>query len=408
MSKTSGQFLITELLRLHADQGVIERIRLAVGSDADFSSLYLPVIERFVERVMDLPLRPSAFEHKGGTIQCALRSALLAIASSQKVIFCPNATAAERMHLEKQYRWLACCATLATVYLITSAHVRVISEDGEEFSWCDDEPLSSIGQQYIATWVDRPVVALPKLFPHLFSFFFPGQFAHLSSTLIAELGQAINPTLQGNGAEPVLARVVRQSIEKTLTDERSRCMQQISAPAPAKVHIDQVCPSELTADKGLDADASKAATSPAASESAALGHASAKVAAADLHGREGHGIDESADLGDTQQGQRPDDQKAQQARPQNPLVAKASEWLAALPTKYPLGSEVTLDAKGQIHITRVAMNFGARPSDTYQMLHGAGFVAQRGEKSVVLTREASAIYQGSCARTDQARARANS
>lgn len=309
---------------------------------------------------------PNAFREHGGALQCALRAGLLAVKLCDVTIFSPTSTAAERMEGDRQYRWLAFCATLATVYLQSVAHVQQVLDSGEIYSHANDDTLLDLKKSFVHQWRSNPNLSVTRLYPFLSSFFFPGSFSHLKIEMLGELGVAINPLLSAPVTEIPLAKVVRQAVDKTLTDEMQARSKQIG---PSSVQPGTASPDPVATPVSNREQETRENTNISPVPEIGPDAASAITRASDSAG------------GSTQK------QKSE-----SPEITKAKEWLKAIGMVDQMDEQVIRHDDGRCEFSRKALGFGAAPRDTYNMLHAAGFVDSRSEKSATLKVGPSDIY----------------
>jgi hypothetical protein len=347
------------LFREFADAGYFQNVATAVGGAQVFNDMYLPMAEQVAVRLQEAPFSRTAFEGRGGSLQCALRAGLLALRLCDKTIFSPTATAAERMTGDREYRWLSFCATLATVYLITVATIEFTLSDSTVFNPSDDESLVKKCTFYELRWRIHTTPLLGKLHIYLHSFFFSGQFAHLSHEKIQELGAAINPTLEAPSAESPLAQVVRRAIERVLADEM----------ATRSHHVSQ---------SHVIRGVSEADDSPETAPTTAAIPATARIVASNHSARP----------------------ESEDSIP--PERIKALEWLRAIAVMPQFDTEIATLPDGRVEFSRKALSFGKPASDTYRMLHGAGAADVKTEKTAILKIEFGQIYTEIRAKRTQA------
>ena len=220
----------------------------ACGSgEKGFRSRYLPVAEKLALTVQSLPLGKDIYSHEGGALRFGLVAGLIALRFCDAVMFAPQASAQHRIKLESDFRWAAWCATLACVPLMVY-HQCSIMVDGEV--WDNTHSSSSLFDAINTTngmdvaWKE-PTAELPKsslAILHLHQFFYPGQFAQVSPTVVSALCDAINPAMVMAPGEHTLSRVVRTAMEKVLLVEKQRLsLIAVSGEAP---------PMDLTQDAG--------------------------------------------------------------------------------------------------------------------------------------------------------------
>ncbi|MBS3912853.1 MAG: TraI domain-containing protein [Hydrogenophaga sp.] len=339
---------IESLFKRHVNRQTFLDLATLVGQDR-FLQMYLPFTEQVVSRLSEIPLSRDAFAGPGGAATAAINAGVLAVKLCDKTIFEPGATAARRMAGDVQYRWLAYCASLATVYLMAVDAVRVELEGGEIYSFASATPLTEVDHPFTVKWSATTKQPVQVSYLLLTELFFAGQFDDLSPPVLGELGASINPTLQSLPNEPPLAKVVRQAIERVIEDDKARSRQVIHAS------VDSVEAVEAKVEHLEDAGQ--------ASGARAAEHVQANVVAG-----------EAKPLKSVEEPSKP-----------SPQALKAAEWIRGLAAMSSLHAEVQVKEDGNIKIGRKALSFGAAATDNYQMLYEAGLVVQKVEGGVVCT-----------------------
>lgn len=341
---------VTTLLKTYATRDSFRELANTVGIDR-FEEMYLPFTERLAMRLSEIPLQRSAFARRGGALVCALRSGMLAVKLCDKTIFEPTATAARRMASDGQYRWMAYCSALATVYLIATNAVQINFEGGEVYSFASRESLVERAEAYQVNWASRTTPTIQVTYLYLLDLFVPGQFEEVGAEMVASVAQAINPSLSAVTGESPLAKVVRMAIERTVEDDKAQTEKVINENPMTGFEGE-----DLKQDPGTEPSAVKTVAD-AASDNAGATPSSAGEAV-------------------------------------SPVRSKAKQWLRGLAAMKSLNEEVTLKDDGHLRLTRKALSFGAAASDNYRMLHEAQFVHEKIEGGVLLVREAAELYSG--------------
>ena len=355
---TNVNFDVLELIQRFTTQELLGNLERTVGTQR-YRSMYLPMLERFVERVGDLPLSQAVYSEVGGCVLSGVLAGSLAVATCDTTIFSPTATSAERMTDDVMWKWLAFCSTLANCYLLCTASVSVIDGvSGEEYSFADDAPFTGL-KSVKATWVVQPTVSANKLMPNLFSFFFPGQFAHLDRNMIGELGLSINPSLVQKAAESQLSKVVRSSIQKILSDEKARLSLAINGQ--------QVRPEAVAA------------------------HAQAQITGEPI-AIPGHVVDSDGVITPIPTAEVHEDDEVPPAPIETQAMKLGKEYIASLPRMKERKDGVTVVGTSQIIIENQLLGHGTEKQRTFEILKDAGFVLRREEKTIVLNEKAAAIY----------------
>lgn len=339
---------VTTLLKTYATRNSFRELANTVGIDR-FEEMYLPFTERLAMRLSEIPLQRSAFARKGGALVCALRSGMLAVKLCDKTIFEPTATAARRMASDGQYRWMAYCSALATVYLIATNAVQINFESGEVYSFASRESLVERAEVYQVNWASRTTPTIQATYLYLLDLFVPGQFEELGAEMVASVAQAINPSLSAVSGESPLAKVVRMAIERTVDDDKEESEKAINE-------------SPLTGFERKDQNPAQGSEPSVA-----------------LHVSDTSSVDAGATTSCASEAV-------------SPVRSKATQWLRGLAAMKSLNDEVSLKGDGHLRVTRKALSFGAAASDNYRMLHEAQFVHEKVEGGVLLVREAAELY----------------
>jgi hypothetical protein len=351
------------LIRCYIPKDSLQELASAVG-DTTFVDFYLPVLERYVARVGEIPFSEGSYSERGGAVKCGFFSAHLALKLCSKTIFQPKATAQERMTNDDRYRWMAFMASLAVVYLCTISKVSVTFDDGtQEYSFAEDMSLVELGKAHEVSWTLQPTTNIQATHLYLNELFFPGQLAGLTSVQIRDLAVAINPTLSSLPGEGPLAILVRTAINQTIEIERKRRLSEI--------------PDEQTTQNNFAASA-KASLAPL--QQAVDGENKSK----ELHGVTGQEA-VGSDGGDS-----PNEQKEAQ-QPLTPTQQRAVDWLRGLAAMPTLQTEIRI-RDGGLLISRKALGFGGVASNNYSMLHEAGFVAEKREGAVLCNEAALNVF----------------
>lgn len=341
---------VPTLLKTYGTRYSFQELANAVGIER-FRELYLPVAERLAMRLSEIPLSKVAFARRGGALVCALRSGSLAVKLCDKTIFEPTATAARRMASEPEYKWLAYCASLATVYLIATNAVQIHFEGAEAYSFASGESLVERSEPYEVLWTSNNGPVIQTSYIYLLELFFPGQFEELGQAMLADLSLAINPALVAGPSEPPLAKVVRLAVERTVEDDKATTARVFSDSATNVLAMQDGFSNERSATAGDDP-----APGTAAAESAAVPE---KVAPESV----------------------------------SPARLKALQWLRGVAAMDTLRTEVTLRDDGYLRMTRKALSFGAAATDNYRMLHEAQLVHEKSEGGVLCSRDAAQAYE---------------
>jgi len=349
---------IAVLLKSHISRQTFQELA-ALVSQKSFVEMYLPFTEGVAARLSEIPLRKDSYSQRGGALACSVAAGFLAVKLCSQTIFDPGATAAKRMEGDVQYRWLAYCASMATVYLIATNSVQVQFEEGEIYSFASADTLTDLKSPFTVYWSNGTLLPIQHLYMQLQELFWSGQFEGLSPRMLSEFGLAINPTLQAPSNESPLGKVVRQAVSKVIDDDKARVAQQVRT------------------DDSIDEP--KTLSTPAAP--------SAVVASTPAQGP----IEPTVPSAPTKPVKSDGDIE------QQPVVAKAQEWLRGLAAMKALHAEIKLLDNGHMSITRKALSFGAAARDNYQMLYDAKLVFEKVEGGVVCTKAARDVFESNLA-----------
>ena len=347
---------VSTLFKTYATKDSFHELANAVGIDR-FREMYLPVAERVAMRLSEIPLCREAFARRGGALACALRSGALAVRLCDKTIFEPTATAARRLVSDAEYKWLAYCASLATVYLIATNAVQIHFEGGEVYSFASGDSLLERNEPYNVLWSSNGAPVIQTSYLLLLELFFAGQFEDLGQDMLSDLALAINPALVAGPSEPPLAKVVRMAVERTVDDDKATTARVFTEATVSEFASPVV---EGVSVKGDVPAAAVPAAVPPKSEP------------------------ESTTI-----------------PPVSPARLKALQWMRGVAAMTTLRDEATLRDDGFLKMTRKALSFGAAASDNYKMLHEAQLVHERIEGGVLCTRDAATAYAGYLKSGDQ-------
>ena len=358
-----------------------------------FLQQYVPMAERLAICVQDLPLSPTVFSRPGGALQFGLQAGLLAVRSCDAVIFAPKATAQERQHDDPLYRWCAYCAAVASAYLICAGSVEVTLGSGQRHSFAGRWALGELGSKFTARWHEEPALPQQAGLIYLQTFFFLGQFSHLSPALLGQLGAAINPAMAMTGSETPLGKVVRLSLSRVLEFQREHDAQIIKGTASAVMGD---LPPDVTT--GLVKDELRPAAYSA--------HAAQPVQQTVAGVPPTVPTDSSAPtVATTTQSPIPVvSTTPAQATTSVPVPApafdpamginiKVVEWVRALAFAVHLDADIQVTDEGTLRLGRKALAFASTPKENYLALYEAGCVLQKSEHYAVCTQALAQIYQ---------------
>ena len=384
-----------------------------------FLTQYVPMAERLAMCVQNLPLSPSVCSQPGGALQFGLQAGLLAVRSCDAVIFAPKATAQERQRDDPLYRWCAYCATLASAYLMCAGAVEVMLADGHRHSFAGRFTLGELNTKFSAKWRDEPALPQQSGLIYVQTFFYPGQFSHLSPALLNQLGAAINPAMVMSGTESPLAKVVRMSLSRVLEFLREQESQVIGgkaasvmvdipvAVANGPVH-DPLRPESYSAHATAPASPATASapapSSPAATQStggtgssttpATAGAASPKAATSATSSPAANQVTANSSLPSPVPSGQPETPPPTVAAPDitQGISIKVVEWIRAL--AFGSHPDVEVLEGGNLKIGRKALGFGALPAANYTALYEAKCVVEKlPDGSAICNAKLAAIYQ---------------
>ena len=414
-SKTkTPQILFAELI----GRGHFSDLLTACAIPRDFFlKQYVPMADRLAMCVQDLPLAPTVCSHPGGALQFGLQAGLLAVRSCDAVIFAPKATAQERQRDDPLYRWCAYCATLASAYLMCAGAVEVTLGDGQRHSFAGRFPLGELDTKFSAKWCSEPALPQQSGLIYVQTFFYPGQFSHLSPALLNQLGAAINPAMVMSGTESPLAKVVRMSLSRVLEflrDQESKVIGDKATSVMADISVasdngpvhDPLRPELYTAHATAPVPPAPAASTPAPSSqaTAAAGSSAAPTTAAapaTLPKAAAPVSPPLASQASANASPPPPAAPVQPQAPQQPAVAapdiegipiKVVEWVRAL--AFAPNLDVKVLENGNLHIGRKALGFASLPAANYAALYEAKCVLERqADGGAICNAKLGAIYQ---------------
>lgn len=347
-----------------------------------FLQQYVPMAERLAICVQDLPLFPDVFSRPGGALQFGLQAGLLAVRSCDAVIFAPKATAQERQRNDPLYRWCAYCATLASAYLMCTGSVEVMLGSGQRHSFAGRFALGELGSKFTARWNEEPALPQQAGLIYLQTFFFLGQFGHLSPSLLGQMGAAINPAMAINGNETPLGKVVRMSLSRVLDFQREHDAQIIKGAAPSVMaDLPPDVTTEPVEDELRPATYSAYATQPVQQTAPAVSSAPAAATTAQSPSP----VASTTPVQVTA--------SAPELDPGEGINIKVVEWVRALAFAANLDAEIQVTDEGALRIGRKALAFGSTPRVNYEALYEAGCVLVKGGDYAICTPALAQVYQ---------------
>ena len=315
----------------------------------DFLSAFVPSLERFVLLVQEAPLGRALFDQRGGAVLYAMNCALMALRICDGVIFAPNASSQNRMILEPQYRYAAFCASLSISLLLINHEVLFKVQDSVWSPVCGNYLYDAAGNSgYEVSWKpeteQRPsamlaVAVLPLLFK-------VGQFAHLKDEVLANLCDAINPSLIQKPAESPLARTVREAHVKVHEIEEKKARLRFS-------------PSDRAAEAPGATQHETTAVSPAP-------HKTTSEVTSPQFGRS--------------------EEKSGVAISDGDVLA----WVKVVSKSLPHEIKILTDG---VSISRAALNYGIGANVMYQKIHAAGLVQKKMETGILGNQTLSLAFQ---------------
>ena len=121
-----------EILReINARTEIFELLLTSAGaSRQEFDNRYVPLIEGLAAYVLETPLERTAFAEPGGGLRFGLTAAAFALKMAARMIFAPTMGSEARRILDKQYKFAAFAATIATIPTLIHTKVQVTSGPG--------------------------------------------------------------------------------------------------------------------------------------------------------------------------------------------------------------------------------------------------------------------------------------
>lgn len=138
-----------EILReLNARTEIFDLLLTSAGaSGQEFDNRYVPLIEGLAAYVLETPLERTAFAEPGGGLRFGLTAAVFALKMAARMIFAPTMGSEDRRLLDKQYKFAAFAATIATIPTLVHTKVQVTSGPGASV-WSPFHPYP-----HLAEWV---------------------------------------------------------------------------------------------------------------------------------------------------------------------------------------------------------------------------------------------------------------
>ncbi|WP_429482402.1 TraI domain-containing protein [Paraburkholderia youngii] len=120
-----------EILReINARTEIFDLLLTSAGaSRQEFDNRYVPLIEGLASYLLETPLERTAFAEPAGGLRFGLTAAAFSLKMAGKMIFAPTMGSEDRRKLDKQYKFAAFAAMIATIPTLVHTKVQVTSGD---------------------------------------------------------------------------------------------------------------------------------------------------------------------------------------------------------------------------------------------------------------------------------------
>jgi len=379
--------------------GLLAQLQTAAGTQRDeFENFYEPLVESLASYVLECPLERDMYAEPGGALRFGLTSAIYALRHTTNKMYTGNLGSEQRRILDRQYRFAAFAATIASVPAIVHSNVLVRSGSNDETwspyhgsphlsGWVDQVCQGGI---YLVNWrTDALPISLANAVVFAVDIFKWGFWQRFSQIVVREMFDSIAPEAKATSRDSPLLRTVRDGQTSAREYEKHAASgpyipvgmpvgvtpESVAAAFPATAQGDgSVCaPGELTEDAPSSPTPPWADGNPAPS-----------------------------------QGQPPVAAQPEPPKPTNPAHAKARELLATLPPyvvdmftaihkksdfEQVSGSWVEVEDGTEIAVT-VLRELGRAPSQIMDDLEKYKLCIRRNGKAMIVTQAAAALFKG--------------
>jgi conjugal transfer pilus assembly protein TraI len=241
-----------ELLReVMASSGMLDHIRNESGCTAQqYADRYLEPMHRIASFVLEIPASAKHHKEPGGAIRFAVESGFFALRIADSTIFTANLSSEQRRDIEPQYRYGTFIAALCSNIHRSAAYFDIISDDGEVWSEFDGSIslwLKKIGtKSYNLKWKSKPADTNKQVAMFLAKEILDSCCSHLNPQTIRDIIGSVAPDEVPSGHEPLMTRVVRQSLQTSIDMDIKRASLTYTEPAniplPTAELVDKILP----------------------------------------------------------------------------------------------------------------------------------------------------------------------
>lgn len=244
--------------QLFADSAAdIDAIKTAAGfSEAQFTHFFMPALKAYANAVQNLPLCQTAYAEHRGAWQFGMAVSVLSLHIAGTKMFFPTLGAEDRRLLERQCRFAAFVAALATGVAIQTQSTRVRDETGGQYHTLTAViPLSQWiekAKKPIFSWRvgETPFTACQCA--AIAARFIPrGLFDAFDQRISLMVFDSIFPKAENSGIESTLAKVVRVATEKAFEIYTTRTKETYKSKETMTASVTPVSADAVKAAKAL-------------------------------------------------------------------------------------------------------------------------------------------------------------
>ena len=382
--------------------GLIAQLETAAGTQRDeFANFYLPLVESLASYVLECPLERETYAEPGGALRFGLTSAIYALRHTTNKMFTGNLGSEQRRILDRQYRFAAFAASIASVPAIVHSNVLVRGGSPED-TWSPYHGSPHLSDwvsnvcadgKYLVNWHTDPVmISVANAVVYAVDIFKWGFWQRFSRIVVRDMFDSIAPETKGTNRDSPLLRTVRDGQSSAREYEKHAA---IGPYVPVDLPPG-VTPESVAA--AFPAVANATAQEPAAATSS-----------------EGAPKSPTPPWDESAQGANPEQpppaassMRADPPKPANPVHAKALELLATLPPyvvemftaihKKPnfeqvRSSWVEVEDGTEIAVT-VLREIGRAPTVILDDLEKYKLCIRRTGKAMVVSPAAAALFKG--------------
>lgn len=234
-----------------ASSDILSHIRNESGcTSQQFEDRYLEPMRRIASFVLEIPASAKHHKEPGGAIRFAVESGFFALRIADSTIFTANLSSEQRRDVEPQYRYGTFIAALCSNIHRPASYFDVVTDEGKVWSEFDGSIsawLNKVGEKsYNLKWKSKPADTNKQVAMFLAKEILDSCCSHLNPQTIRDIIGSVAPDDVPTGHEPLMTRVVRQSLQTSIDMDIKRASltyaELNAVPLPTTELVDKVLP----------------------------------------------------------------------------------------------------------------------------------------------------------------------